>query len=131
MKYSPKAVTFPIVLALALAGGNAVAEAPVSAEQIKAGLPAEVAEDAKQFANEGEVKPTEQLQKRLNEQTPNEEVDKKARKQLQTKQEGKGEQHKHQKKLGEQTQKQQKSGSFGAFSGKGSGGGNGGGGGRR
>ncbi|MDJ0807138.1 MAG: hypothetical protein QNJ78_09935 [Gammaproteobacteria bacterium] len=129
MKHSPKAVTFPIVLALALTGGTVFAEeAPVTAEQIKAGLPAEVAKDAKQFANEGEVKTTEQVRERVGEDNAKG-VATRERKELKEQQEKQAKhQHKHQKKLGEQTKTQDKSGSFGAFSGKGPGGGAGGGG---
>lgn len=129
MKHSPKAVTFPIVLALALAGGNVFAAAPdakgVSAEQIKAGLPAEVAQDGQKFANE--AKDTE-LRHRVNEDNAQGEAVRE-RKELKEQQD-KQAQHKYQKKIGEPKQ-MEKSGSFGAFSGKGPSGGNGGGGGRR
>lgn len=129
MNHSPKAVTFPIALALALAGGNALADR-VSAEQIYAELPAEIAQDGQQFMNE--EKATE-LRHRVNEQSPDEAQ--KLRKQLQTKQDGAGdqkkEQHKHQYKEKTGGPHKNQSGSFGAFSGKGPSGGNGGGGGKR
>jgi len=132
MNHSPKAVTFPIVLALALAGGNAAAER-ISAEQIYAELPAEIAQDGQRFMN---TEKATELRHRV--RTGEENAEGKAvreRKELQAQQEGKGkqkkEQHKHQYKEKTGGPHKNQSGSFGAFSGKGPSGGNGGGGGGR
>lgn len=119
MRLSTRVVTVPIVLSLALAGGAALADntQQITAAQIYAELPAEVASDGQQFTNQGVAT---ELRHRVNEQSP--EQAKKVREQYKEQQEKQAKhQYKHQNKLGDQPN----TGSFGAFGGKGSGGGGG------
>jgi hypothetical protein len=121
MNHYPKAVTIPIVLSLALAGGNAAAES-ISAEQIYADLPAEVAQDGQQFMNQAQ---DNQIRNRLNEDQAQGKAIRERKELADSKAQQKKEQHKFQYREQTSGPHQNQSGSFGAFSGKGSGGGGG------
>jgi hypothetical protein len=118
MNRSTKAVTFPFALALALAGSNAMAER-ITAEQIYAELPAEIAQDGRKFMN-----PDQDSRHRLNEDVMPQGKTVRERKELQVQQNKKAK-HQHQYKEMESGPHQNRSGSFGAFSGRGPGGGGG------
>ena len=120
MNRSTKAVAFPFALALALAGSNAMAER-ITAEQIYAELPAEIAQDGQKFMNPDQ---DSQLRHRVNQDAMPQGKTIRERKELQTQQNKKAK-HQHQYKEMGSGQHKHQSGSFGAFSGRGSGGGGG------